>query len=93
MTFDNYECEGQLSITEYLQTQISKGSVKDLTEWINSNGKAQYSQIEDLLTESLARYGIPADAEQIDRLTNSVSVWVLEQSMGYMQYLRGENGL
>ena len=37
--FDNYECEGQIEMTDYLKSKIKCGRVKDLTAWINSQGK------------------------------------------------------
>lgn len=87
----NYECEGQISITDFLQSKVVNRKVMDLTAWINSHGKAQYTQIKELIEDSLNRYGIVADDVQKERLTNAVSVYVLEQSLGYMEYLRGEN--
>lgn len=33
---------------------------------------------------------IEATNEQTDRLTNAISVYILTQSCGYMEYLRGE---
>ncbi|MEE0438280.1 MAG: hypothetical protein UDB14_11605 [Roseburia hominis] len=32
-------------------------------------------------------------AELVDRITNAVSVYVLTQSVGYMDYLRSESGV
>ena len=56
----------------------------DLTSWINSHGKAQYTQVGELIREHLD------DEEKADKLTNAVSVWVLEQALGYMDYLKAE---
>ena len=87
----DYECQGQITITEYLQSQIKKGVVKDLTEWINSQGKAQYTQIKEVVQKAYEDYhGSP---EFVDRLTNVISIYVLEQSMGYMDYLKRESGV
>ena len=91
MNFDNYECEGQMDITDFLQSKVVNRNVMDLTAWINSHGKAQYTQVGELLERGFEQQGIEASEEQLDRLTNTVSVWVLEQSLGYMEYLRGEN--
>lgn len=55
-----------------------------MTEFINSQGRSQYEQISDVVREYLT------DEEQIDRVTNGVSVYVLSQSMDYMKYLRSE---
>ena len=85
--FDNYECDGQITITDYLATKIKRKEVKDLTEWINGQGKAQYGQVKDLIRNA----GILTDEEAIDRMTNKVSVYILEMSIGYMKYLREES--
>lgn len=61
----------------------------DLTAWINSQGKAQYAQIGEVVRNA---YNLNKDSgELIERLTNAVSVYVLNQSMGYMDYLRKES--
>ena len=87
--FDNYECDGQIEMTEYLKSKIKSGRVKDLTEWINSQGKAQYKQIGEVVRETYERY--KDSPELVDRITNAVSVYVLNQSMGYIEYLRNES--
>ena len=84
----NYECDGQIEMTEYLKAQIKCGAVKDLTAWINSQGKAQYTQIGEVVSDAYEMY--KDDADVVDRITNAVSVYVLNQSMGYMKYLRSE---
>ena len=85
----NYECDGQIEMTDYLKSKIKSGEVKDLTAWINSQGKAQYTQIGEVVSEAYERY--KDDADMIGRITNAVSVYVLNQSMGYMKYLRSES--
>ena len=87
--FDNYECEGQIEMTDYLASKLKYGMVKDLTAWINSQGKAQYTQIGDVVKSAYERY--KDSPELVDRITNAVSVYVLNQSMGYMEYLRNES--
>lgn len=82
------QCEGQLEITDFLISKIKSKTVKDLTEWINSQGKAQYTQIKEVVREAYERYKDSDDP--VDRMTNLISVYVLEQSMGYMDYLREE---
>lgn len=74
--------DGQITITEYFKSLVECGAVKDLTSWINSQGKAQYNQIKDIISEYIK------DDELLDRLTNAVSVYVLNQSLGYSEYLR-----
>ena len=86
--FDNYDCEGQIEMTDYLKSKIKSGRVKDLTAWINSQGKAQYTQIGEVVKETYERE--KDSPEMVDRITNAVSVYVLNQSMGYMDYLRNE---
>ena len=63
----------------------------DLTSWINSQGKAQYSQLGDVVRSTYERE--KDSPELVGRITNAVSVYVLEQSMGYMDYLRKESGV
>ena len=82
----NYNCEGQMEISDYFRSQIADKKVMDFTSWINSQGKAQYTQIGEVIKDS---YECNKDDDYlIGRLTNSVSVYVLSQSMGYMEYLR-----
>ena len=87
---ENYECEGQLTITDFLKSKVASGKVKDLTTWINSSGKAQYTQVGELVNKALEDYEIEATKEQADRLTNAISVYILTQSSGYMNYLKNE---
>lgn len=82
------QCEGQIEMTDYLKSKIKSGRVKDLTDWINSQGKAQYTQIGEVVRDAYETY--KDDADMVDRITNAVSVYVLGQSMGYMNYLRNE---
>ena len=83
------QCDGQIKITDYLKSKIKSGRVKDLTAWINSQGKAQYTQIGEVVRDAYERY--KDSDELVDRITNAVSVYVLNQSMGYMEYLRKES--
>ena len=85
------QCEGQIEMTDYLKSKIKSGMVKDLTAWINSQGKAQYTQIREVVREIYEREKDSPDL--VDRITNAVSVYVLTQSSGYMKYLREESEL
>ena len=76
------QCDGQLELTDYLKSKIKSGRVKDLTAWINSQGKAQYAQIGEVVRETYEREKDSDDL--VERNTNAVSVYVLRQSMGYM---------
>ena len=81
--------DGQFELTDFLGKKIESKSVMDLTAWINSQGKAQYTQIGEVVRNA---YNLNKDSgELIERLTNAVSVYVLNQSMGYMDYLRKES--
>ena len=80
---------GQIDFTEYLKSKIKSGRVKDLTSWINSQGKSQYTQIGDVVRNSYERYKDSNDL--VARITNDVSVYVLDMSMKYMDYLRKES--
>ena len=83
------QCDGQIEMTDYLKSKIKSGRVKDLTAWINSQGKAQYTQIGEVVKETYER---EKDSDElVGRITNAVSVYVLEQSIGYMNYLRNES--
>ena len=86
--FDNYSCDGQIEMTDYLKSKIKSGRVKDLTAWINSQGKAQYTKIGEVVRDTYEREKDSDDL--IERITNAVSVYVLRQSMGYMDYLKKE---
>ena len=84
------QCDGQIEMTDYLKSKMIKsGRVKDLTAWINSQGKAQYTQIGEVVRDAYERY--KDSDELVDRITNAVSVYVLNQSIGYMEYLRKES--
>ena len=80
--------DGQLTITDYLKSQIKIKNVMDLTAFINSQGKAQYTQIEDIVSKTYEQNKNSDDV--IGRITNAVSVYVLDMSMKYMDYLRKE---
>ena len=82
------QCDGQIEMSDYLKSNIKSGRVKDLTAWINSLGKAQYTQIEEVVRETYEKENDSPDL--VGRITNAVSVYVLNQSMGYMEYLRNE---
>ena len=81
--------DGQLTITDYLKSQIKIKNVMDLTAFINRQGKSQYTQIEDIVSKT---YEQNKDSDGvIGRITNAVSVYVLDMSMKYMDYLRKES--
>ena len=83
------QCDGQIEMTDYLKSKIKSGRVKDLAACINSQGKARYTQIGEVVRDAYERY--KDSDELVDRITNAVSVYVLNQSMCYMEYLRKES--
>ena len=78
----------QLTITDYLKSQIKIKNVMDLTAFINSQGKAQYTQIQEVVFKSYEDY--KEDDDFLQRMTNAISIYVLSVSKGYMDYLRKE---
>ena len=82
------DIDGQLAITDYLKSQIKIKNVMDLTAFINSQGKAQYKQIEDSVSKTYEQNKAYDDI--VDSITNAVSIYVLDMSMKYMDYLRKE---
>lgn len=81
--------DGQFELADFLGKRIEGKFVMDLTAWINSQGKAQYSQIGEIIEEVYNRE--KDSGELVERLTNAISIYVLNQSMGYMNYLRKES--
>ena len=85
---DNYQCDGQLDITDYMKSKIISNRVDDLTTHINKKGKSQYQQIKDIVYDT---YDKNKDSDDLlNVLTNRISVYVLNQSIEYMNYLRKE---
>ena len=78
----------QLTIADYLKSQIKIKNVMDLTAFINSQGKAQYTQIQEVVFKSYEDY--KEDDDFLQRMTNAISIYVLSVSKGYMDYLRKE---
>lgn len=83
--------EGQISITDYFASKIERREVMDFTAFLNSQGKSQYQQIGNLIRETYERE--KDNDNMLDRLTNAVSVYVLNQSMEYSKYLREQSKL
>jgi hypothetical protein len=82
------QINGQIELTQYLESKIKTGKVMDLTSYINSQGKAQYSQIQEVVFKSYEDY--KEDDDFLQRMTNAISIYVLSVSKGYMDYLRKE---
>ena len=81
--------EGQFELTDFLSKKIEGKSVMDLTAWINSQGKAQYTKIGEVVRDAYERY--KDSDELVDRITNAVSIYVLDMSDGYMKYLKDQS--
>lgn len=80
------ECEGQIDMSEFFKSQIMYRKAMDLTSWINSQGASQYEQIGCIVQRVCSEEMDPK--ELVRRLTNDISVYVLDMSIGYMNYLR-----
>ena len=91
MDWSDYEVEGQISITDYFASKIERKEVMDFTSFLNSQGKSQYQQIGNLIRETYERD--KDNKNMLDRLTNAVSVYVLNQSIEYSKYLREQSKL
>ncbi len=91
MDWSDYEVDGQITITDYLKSQIEIRKVQDFTSFLNSQVKSQYQQIGDIIKKTYEENN--DSSELIGRLTNNVSVYVLEQSIKYSEYLRNESNL
>lgn len=91
MDWSDYEVEGQISITDYFASKIERREVMDFTAFLNSQGKSQYQKIGNLIRETYERE--KGNQNMLDRLTNAVSVYVLNQSMEYSKYLREQSKL
>ena len=85
---DMYE---QLTITELLKSKIELRQVKDFTAFLNSQGRSQYNQIGDVINKAYEDY--KDDENMLDRITNCISIYVLDQSRKYSDYLRSESKL
>lgn len=82
----NYECDGQIEMTDYLKSQIKCGAVKDLTAWINSQGKAQYTQIGEVVKDAYERH--KDSAELVESIMHKVSFETLEAHHGILPISR-----
>lgn len=83
---EDYVCCGQITISDWLQSRIKDRTVKDLTSWINTQGRSQYGQVKSVIRKT----GLIESEYQTDLLTNAVSVYILKMSQGYMEYLQSE---
>lgn len=87
----NSRLEGQITITDYLKSQIELKKVDDFTTFLNNQGKSQYQQIGDIVNKTYEE--CKCDENMLDRITNQVSIYVLNQSLAYSKYLREQSQL
>lgn len=80
--------KGQITITDFLKSKIEIREVKDFTSFLNSQGKAQYTQIGEIVKSTYEKKKNNEDF--LDAITNAVSIYVLNQSIEYSKYLRKE---
>ena len=85
--------DGQITITEFLKSKIELREVDDFTSFLNNQGKSQYRQIGDVIKKSYEQNKDEPTERMIDRITNYVSIYVLEQSRKYSEYLREQSKL
>lgn len=83
--------DGQITITEFLKSKIELREVDDFTSFLNNQGKSQYRQIGDIIKKSYEQNKDEPTERMLDRITNNVSVYVLEQSVKYSEYLREQS--
>lgn len=83
--------EGQITLTEFLSTQIIKKQIDGFTEFLNKQGESQYKQIGKIVVDTYEKNKHKTESVLLDCITNSVSVYVLEQSMQYDKYLREQS--
>ena len=83
--------DGQITITEFLKSKIELREVDDFTSFLNNQGKSQYRQIGDIIKKSYEQNKDEPKERMLDRITNNVSVYVLEQSVKYSEYLREQS--
>ena len=89
MNWNNYECDGQLTITDLLKSKIELRKVMDFTEFLNSQGKSQYQQIGSIVRKTYEENKSEPTERMLDRITNDVS----GQAIKYADYLRSESKL
>lgn len=79
--------DGQINFNDYFEKQKLDIKPMLLVDFINGMGTAQYTQIGNVISQSVSRYGTEIDEELIGRITNNVSVWLLKIGSAYANYL------
>lgn len=85
-----FDCvaDGQISLFDYFKNPALNIKPKRLADYINGLGESQYKQIKKVITHALEVENCNLPDEVIERLTNNVSVWLLEIGFKYDAYLR-----
>lgn len=80
--------EGQINFTDYFTKPSLDIKPKILVDFINGMGVAQYTQIRNVVRDTVERGEYDVSDETIERITNNVSVWLLDVGMQYEKYLK-----
>jgi len=81
------QLDGQVNFLDYFTRHTLDIKPKSLVDFINGMGVAQYSQIQDVIIKSIEYNELDVEGEAIGRITNSVSVWLLNIGIEYKNYL------
>ena len=84
----DYITDGQISLFDYFKNPALNIKPKRLVDYINGLGESQYKQIKRVITDTLKAENYDLPDEVVERLTNNVSVWLLEIGFKYDAYLR-----
>ena len=82
----DYEVDGQINFSDFFKPTV-KEKPKLLVEFINGMGTAQYTQIGNVIRKTCECGNYDMPAESIERITNNVSVWLLDIGSQYQKYL------
>ena len=80
--------DGQINFNDYFQKPKLDFNPKQLVSFINGMGVAQYTQIGSVIKKTVESNQYNITDEEIDRITNSVSVWLLGIGSEYEKYLK-----
>lgn len=79
--------EGQINFIDYFTKPSLDIKPKLLVDFINGMGTAQYTQIWNVVSNTVSRSKFDVSDEAIERITNNVSVWLLRIGESYEKYL------
>ena len=79
--------DGQIDFNSYFTNPKLDIKPKSLVEFINGMGTAQYTQIGNVIAKTVDYEQYEIDSEIIGRITNNVSVWLLDIGTEYRKYL------